>query len=725
MAFILPKCIIKEIGKHQPNILWKGVAGTGYSKVAWPQVCNPVDEGELGVRDIQSLNLTLMSRQLWDVIQWNPFSLTMETQSDVSTANFSNRRFRQELESSQHVENSGFTLISSSLTEDNYLVWSRGIRFAPGARKKLGYIDRRSICPTDDSEELDEWIRIDCMVITWILNIVSKEIVDSFIYATSARSLWLDLDTSVEKQLLVQVQHSVGNTIAVYQVQHRDLKYQLAMDKRSMLCDYCKKSRHLKENCFKLHGTLEWYKDLIEKKRNGIGRASAEYTFDDVRINFAYLEDMEELAGHKGYKLFDLESQSYIISRDVLFYEHIFPFSISSPSSLPPCSLPLGLDLKDAADNTPTSDTTHAPINPNDHSSIPQPLPLPSTPQHHSDSLSCNSLLPHPSSVSPLLFNLFTEICKATLAAKGFSQIEGIDYVDCFSPVLKVVIVRLFLAISSAFAWPLHQLDVNNVFLQGYLDEEIYMLPLEEYSVPTGHVCKLQCSLYGLKQASRQWNQEFTLQLIAFGFSQSTHDHCPFLKGAGNDFIALLVYLGDVLLTSSSSILIADVKAYLDGLFTIKDLGLAYFFLGYKLRAPLQVLVLPRRNIYKIFLLTLVCKMPNLLLLHCFRVLRFLELLVLFLSNPAPYRRLVGRLLYLGFTRPDISYGVQQFSQYLQQPCDSHWEVALHIVRYLKGTPTTGLFFPCSNFLQLQAFCDADWASCLDTRLLSVVFVCS
>ncbi|KAK4404411.1 hypothetical protein Sango_0809700 [Sesamum angolense] len=145
MAFISPKGIIKEIEKRLRNILRKGISETGYSKVAWPQVCNPMDEGELG-----------------------------------------------ELESSQRVENSGFTLISSSLTGDNYLVWSRGIRFALGARKKLGYIDKRSIRPTDDSEELDEWIRIDCMVITWILSIVAKEIVDAFIYATSAKSLgWI------------------------------------------------------------------------------------------------------------------------------------------------------------------------------------------------------------------------------------------------------------------------------------------------------------------------------------------------------------------------------------------------------------------------------------------------------------------------------------------------------------------------------------------------------
>ncbi|XP_020547014.1 uncharacterized protein LOC110011349 [Sesamum indicum] len=80
------------------------------------------------------------------------------------------------------------------------------------------------------------------------------------------------------------------------------------------------------------------------------------------------------------------------------------------------------------------------------------------------------------------------------------------------------------------------------------------------------------------------------------------------------------------------------------------------------------------------------------------------------------YRRLVGRLLYLGFTRPDISYLVQQLSQYLNQPCDSHWKVALHVVRYLKGSPSKGLYFRGSNSLALRVFCDADWTSCPESR---------
>ncbi|KAL0427173.1 UNVERIFIED_CONTAM: Retrovirus-related Pol polyprotein from transposon TNT 1-94 [Sesamum latifolium] len=178
--------------------------------------------------------------------------------------------------------------------------------------------------------------------------------------------------------------------------------------------------------------------------------------------------------------------------------------------------------------------------------------------------------------------------CKARLVAKGFNQVEGVDYVEVFSPVAKAVTFRLFLAIASAFSWPLQQLDINNAFLHGFLDEEIFMRPPEGYSVAPGMVCRLKRSLYGLKQASRQWNQEFTSKLVSYGFTQSANDHCLFIRGFGTTFVALLIYVDDVLLTGPSLDLLTSVKLYLDDLFTIKDLGAARFFLAFKLLVPMR-----------------------------------------------------------------------------------------------------------------------------------------
>ncbi|KAL0297014.1 UNVERIFIED_CONTAM: Retrovirus-related Pol polyprotein from transposon RE1 [Sesamum radiatum] len=173
---------------------------------------------------------------------------------------------------------------------------------------------------------------------------------------------------------------------------------------------------------------------------------------------------------------------------------------------------------------------------------------------------------------------------KARLVAKGYNQIEGVDYFDSFSPVAKSVTVRVFMALAVAKGWPLLQLDVNNAFLHGHLDEEVYMLPPEGYMIQTpGQVCKLKRSLYGLKQASRQWNIELTVKLQAFGFVQCPHDHCLFLKITSTCFVALLVYVDDILLSGNSETEIAAIKSHLDTLFTIKDLGHAKYFLGLEL----------------------------------------------------------------------------------------------------------------------------------------------
>lgn len=105
------------------------------------------------------------------------------------------------------------------------------------------------------------------------------------------------------------------------------------------------------------------------------------------------------------------------------------------------------------------------------------------------------------------------------LVAKGYNQVQGLDYHDIFSPVTKNVTIRVMFSVVATKQWPLHQVDINNAFLHGFLDEEVFMLPPEGYSkVKEGHACCLKKSLYGLKQASRQWNIEFTKLLKSFGF---------------------------------------------------------------------------------------------------------------------------------------------------------------------------------------------------------------
>lgn len=120
---------------------------------------------------------------------------------------------------------------------------------------------------------------------------------------------------------------------------------------------------------------------------------------------------------------------------------------------------------------------------------------------------------------------------KDRLVAKGYHQVHGVDYLDSFSLMAKIVTVRLLIALSTFRGWPLHQIDINNAFLHGYLHEDVYMLPPDGYTkAAAGQVCHLKRSIYGLKQASRQLNAELSDKLLQFGFTQSQHDYCLFIK---------------------------------------------------------------------------------------------------------------------------------------------------------------------------------------------------
>ena len=306
---------------------------------------------------------------------------------------------------------------------------------------------------------------------------------------------------------------------------------------------------------------------------------------------------------------------------------------------------------------------------------------------------------------------------KARLVAKGYNQIEGLDYIDTYSPVAKLTNVRLIIALASIHHWFIHQLDVNNAFLHGELQENVYMqLPPGVKSSKPNQVCKLIKSLYGLKQASRKWYEKLTSLLLAQGFKQAHSDHSLFIKSSSSSFTILLVYVDDIILAGNSLDEFQNIKTILHNSFKIKDLGQLKYFLGLEVAHSKQGISLCQRK-YCLDLLANsgftnskpVSTPSN----PSIKLHNDSSPLYEYISS---YRRLIGRLLYLNTTRPDITFVTQQLSQFLTKPTQTHYTAAMRVLRYLKSCSGKGLFFPRDSTLQLLGFSDADWAGCLDSR---------
>nr|KAJ0191767.1 hypothetical protein LSAT_V11C800422600 [Lactuca sativa] len=310
---------------------------------------------------------------------------------------------------------------------------------------------------------------------------------------------------------------------------------------------------------------------------------------------------------------------------------------------------------------------------------------------------------------------------KARLVAKGYNQREGIDFEETFSPVAKIVTVRIVISLSVHNSWPLYQLDINNAFLYGDLTEDVYMsLPPGYYSNSDSRVCKLTKSLYGLKQAPRKWNEKLCASLFMFGFQQSISDYSLFIKKCGTFLTILLVYVDDIILTGNSEVEIKKVKEFMRSQFLIKDLGILKYFLGIEVISINDGLCLNQRK-YCLELLheygMLACKPVNTPLEVNFVVSSSNKNeKENFLENKTEFQKQIGKLIYLTITRLDISYAVQVLSQYMHKPRKSHLNLAFRLLRYLKNSPGKGVALSKSSVFELKGYVDADWAKCLDTR---------
>ena len=299
---------------------------------------------------------------------------------------------------------------------------------------------------------------------------------------------------------------------------------------------------------------------------------------------------------------------------------------------------------------------------------------------------------------------------KARLVAKGYRQREGIDYFDTYAPVARISSIRTLLAISALKGLYVHQMDVKTAFLNGNLNEEIYLEQPEGFVI-TGQenkVCRLIKSLYGLKQAPKQWHEKFDTTVTAFGFQHNSADRCIYSKCEPDHTVVMCLYVDDILIIGTNLEIISETKKYLSSNFKMKDLGEVDTILGIKVkRTDSQISLSQSHYIEKVL-----TKFQHLnikeyntpfdpsvkLKVNSERAVAQLE-----------YASAIGSMMYATHcTRPDIAFAVSKLSQYTVNPGTEHWKAVGRVLGYLKRTSNFVLTYTSSHRI-LEGYSDASW----------------
>ncbi|KAK8544330.1 hypothetical protein V6N13_100559 [Hibiscus sabdariffa] len=281
---------------------------------------------------------------------------------------------------------------------------------------------------------------------------------------------------------------------------------------------------------------------------------------------------------------------------------------------------------------------------------------------------------------------------KGRLVAKGFRQIHGIDYDETFSPVAMIKSIRILLAVAAFHDYEIWQMDVKTAFLNGKLEEDVYMTQPEGFVTPEDarKVCKLQRSIYGLKQASRSWNLRFNEAIQEFGFIRNEDEPCVYKKFSGSIVSFLVLYVDDILIIGNDIPTLQSIKTWLSSCFSMKDLGEAAYILGVKIyRDRSRRLLGLSQSTYidkvlKRFSME-ESKRGFLPMRHGISLSK--EMCP---STPQerermsqiPYASAIGSIMYAMIcTRPDLSYALSMTSRYQANPGEGHWTAVKNILK--------------------------------------------
>ncbi|GJX67500.1 zinc finger, CCHC-type containing protein [Tanacetum coccineum] len=302
---------------------------------------------------------------------------------------------------------------------------------------------------------------------------------------------------------------------------------------------------------------------------------------------------------------------------------------------------------------------------------------------------------------------------KARLVIQGFKQKSGIDYFDTYAPVARISTIRLLIALASIHSLIIHQMDVKTAFLNGELEEEVYMNQPLGFILPGNEnkVCKLVKSPYGFKQAPKQWHQKFDEVVLSNGYLHNQDDKCVYSKFyASGKRVIICLYVDDMLIFGTDQVQVDPTKEFLSSRFSMKDIGEADVILGIRIKHESNCIAISQSHYIEKVLNKFNysdCTPVSTPLDTCEKMMPNKGLAV----SQLEYSRVIGCLMYaMTCTRPDIAFAVGKLSRYTSNPGTQHWQAIQRVLKYLKKTMDYRPIY--SGYpLVLKGYTDASWIS--------------
>jgi hypothetical protein len=307
---------------------------------------------------------------------------------------------------------------------------------------------------------------------------------------------------------------------------------------------------------------------------------------------------------------------------------------------------------------------------------------------------------------------------KARLVAKGYTQIKGVDFNETFTLVSRLESIRILLSIACHLGFKLYQMDVKSAFLNGILHEEVYVEQPKGFQDPhhPHHVYKLKKALYGLKQAPRAWYERLTTYLLTKGFTRPQADRTLFIRNQGTNKLIAQIYVDDIIFGATLDSFAHEFSEEMKQEFEMNMIGELNYFLGLQVKQTAEGIFISQskyaKDLVKRFGLDGKSRAQTPMTTN----VKISSDLAGKPVDTSLYRSMIGSLLYLTASRPDISFSVGVCVRFQANPKESHLTAVKRIIRYVNDTLLYGIWYSRKTNLVVAGYSDVDWAENADDR---------